>query len=44
MIMENILNYDEYLLESNSIFKMDNEAKEKLLKLDLYLCQYLIKV
>ena len=32
--MENILNYDEYLLESNSIFKMDNEAKEKLLKLD----------
>ena len=32
--MENILNYDEYILESNSIFKMDNETKAKLLKLD----------
>ena len=34
MIMENILNYEEYILESNSIFKMDNETKAKLLKLD----------
>lgn len=34
MIMENILNYEEYIFESNSIFKMDNETKAKLLKLD----------
>lgn len=32
--MENILDFDNYILESNSIFKMDTDTKEKLLKLD----------
>jgi len=34
MNMENILDFDNYILESNSIFKMDNETKATLLKLD----------
>ena len=32
--MENILDFDNYILESNSIFLMDPETKSKLLKLD----------
>ena len=32
--MENILDFDNYILEEKSIFKMDNDTKMKLLKLD----------
>ena len=32
--MENILDFDNYILESNSIYKLDDETKTKLLKLD----------
>lgn len=34
MNMENILDFDNYILEEKSIFKMDNDTKMKLLKLD----------
>ena len=34
MNMENILDFDNYILEEKSIFKMDNDTKAKLLKLD----------
>lgn len=34
MNMENILDFDDYILEEKSIFKMDNETKATLLKLD----------
>ena len=32
--MENILNFDEYIIESNSLFLLDPETKSKLLVLD----------
>ena len=32
--MENLLNYEDYIMESNSLFLMDNETKNTLLKLD----------
>ena len=32
--MKNLLNYEDYIMESNSLFLMDNETKNTLLKLD----------
>lgn len=32
--MKNVLNFEEYLTEANSVFLMDNDTKSKLLELD----------